>query len=448
VRSTLCTFCAEVDPARRSTLDAHLADLAARSASPPYAPFGSIPSLHFASAVVFEMPGFPALLVFEHNFDGDVEPFVASLLDAAAPEVYALFSCCADFAPSAVSDPADRIGLTRYLKSHYVRPAAYHVGNVGRSVKRIGLEADLHDTLSEKIDAIQQAGGMPATGPAAFDVVRDAMRAAGAYGWVDDPHERQTAFERAGPWWRIAGVLAALLTALALLAFILGRLIGSYVLGVVAALALLLVTATILLLVLRRLEERDSSIDPASIDLDHVRRLAALEDERPQNHLASLTLVKPSRFRRLTLRVVLWAANLLARISTHGTLSGIPTIHFAHWSLLDNGRRLLFLSNYDGSWGSYLDDFVDKASRGLTAIWTNTVDFPRTRFLVLDGARNGTAFKAFARMRQTPTAVWYCAPPYRDHVLSVRRVDANSTLREGLPELPAKDALNASFNCW
>jgi len=146
--------------------------------------------------------------------------------------------------------------------------------------------------------------------------------------------------------------------------------------------------------------------------------------------------------------VVLWAANLLARISTHGTLSGIPTIHFAHWSLLDGGRRLLFLSNYDGSWGSYLDDFVDKASRGLTAIWTNTVDFPRTRFLVLDGARNGTAFKAFARMRQTPTAVWYCAPPYRDHVLSVRRIDANSTLREGLAEAPPTDALNAWLNCW
>jgi hypothetical protein len=137
------------------------------------------------------------------------------------------------------------------------------------------------------------------------------------------------------------------------------------------------------------------------------------------------------------LRVVLWGANLLARTSTNGSLSNIPSIHYAHWALLDGGRRLLFLSNFDGSWESYLDDFIDKASKGLTGIWTNTVGFPRTRLLIYRGATDGVAFKAFARSQQTPTAVWYSAYPD----LTVQRIDSQSTLREGLATQPTGAAL-------
>lgn len=163
-----------------------------------------------------------------------------------------------------------------------------------------------------------------------------------------------------------------------------------------------------------------------------------------QNHLASVTIVKAGIFRRTTLQVVLWAANLVARASTRGMLSGIPSIHFAHWSLLNGGRRLLFLSNYDGNWESYLDDFIDKASPGLTAIWTNTMGFPRTRFLVLDGSRDGVAFKAFARTQQTPDAVWYSAYPK----LTVRQIDSHSTIREGLARRPEGDVLPGWLRHW
>src|SRR6185436_20728120 len=47
-----------------------------------------------------------------------------------------------------------------------------------------------------------------------------------------------------------------------------------------------------------------------------------------------------------------------------GMLGGIPSIHFAKWLLIDEGRRLLFTSNYDGNWESYLGDFVDGAALG------------------------------------------------------------------------------------
>jgi hypothetical protein len=86
-------------------------------------------------------------------------------------------------------------------------------------------------------------------------------------------------------------------------------------------------------------------------------------------------------------------------------------LHFAHWSLIDNDTRLLFLTNYDGSWENYLDDFIGKAAVGLTAIWSNTLNFPRTSFLVLGGARDERKFKAIARTTQAYTNVWYSAYP-------------------------------------
>ena len=107
---------------------------------------------------------------------------------------------------------------------------------------------------------------------------------------------------------------------------------------------------------------------------------------------------------------------------------GIPSIHFAHWHLIDGGRRLLFLSNYDGTWESYLGEFVDRAASGLTAVWSNTVGFPRTRFLALDGARNEQQFKAWVRSQQVPTDVWYAAYPR----LSVLNVNNDTALRAGL----------------
>jgi hypothetical protein len=199
-----------------------------------------------------------------------------------------------------------------------------------------------------------------------------------------------------------------------------------------------LIFAGVVLAVLRHKETHDRSMQESDADPGRVQRLTELEDYIVQNHLASVTVVKPGVFRRVLLRAVLWGANLIARTSTHGSLGGIRSIHYAHWALIDRGRRLLFLSNYDGSWESYLCDFIDKASRGLTGIWSNTVGFPVTEYLVLKGATDGDAFKRFARSEQASTAVWYSAYPD----LTVQQIDRQSTLREGLASKPNGDALN------
>ena len=366
----------------------------------------------------FDTPGSSSLLVLESNFDGDLDEYLVALLAVAESWLTRLFACCA----GGLSRTASAAELTAYLRAHVVRPAAYHIGNVGRSVTRIRQEHELKEQLAAYIDARADAGERPSTGAAAWTMLDRGRRARGDLSWVESPHARQTLVERALPWARLitAGLLALLFAA-----------------GLVPVLLTWLV-------ILRWHEARDAPMPPTDLDVEHVRRLAAQEDHIVQNHLASLTVVKPGWFRALTLRVVLWAANLVARTSTKGTLSGIPSIHYAHWALVDRGRRLLFLSNFDGSWESYLDDFIDKASPGLTAIWTNTVGFPRTRFLVGGGARDGVSFKAFARWQQTPAAIWYSA--YRD--LTVQQIDSNSTLREGLAVAPRGAALADWLRRW
>jgi hypothetical protein len=154
------------------------------------------------------------------------------------------------------------------------------------------------------------------------------------------------------------------------------------------------------------------------------------EDFQVQNALTHLAIVKRSLPRRLVLRVVLFGVGLLARtLYVHGKLATIDSIHCARWILIDGGRRLLFFSNYDGSWESYLGEFVDKLSFWLTAVWSNTRRFPTTVGTFSGrGAKDEEWFKRWTRQRQLPTQVWYAAYPN----LSVQNVIANAKLREGL----------------
>ena len=181
------------------------------------------------------------------------------------------------------------------------------------------------------------------------------------------------------------------------------------------------------LVMLRRLE----LTDPIDIPGPPEAQLAALTsrgDKIGQNHMASLCYLKPGRFRRWTLKLGA-VRRQRARPRVHQRNAeriGQPALR--DWSLLDRDNRLLFLTNYDGSWENYLDDFIDKAAIGLTAIWSNTLNFPRTSFLVLGGARDERRFKAIARTTQFYTNLWYSAYPG----LTVNGIEKNTAICEGL----------------
>jgi hypothetical protein len=114
------------------------------------------------------------------------------------------------------------------------------------------------------------------------------------------------------------------------------------------------------------------------------------------------------------------------------------TVHFAHWAFVNNGGRLMFFSNFDQSWESYLDDFIEKAAVGLTLAWGSGVGFPPTRFLINDGAAYGSRFKAWARHSMAVSRFWYSAYPD----LTVDQIERNNRIANALrkPKLATKQA--------
>jgi hypothetical protein len=191
------------------------------------------------------------------------------------------------------------------------------------------------------------------------------------------------------------------------------------------------------------LSDREKYSDPAG--LMERSRINAAKYEREesgintfQNHLTSLTYVKPGPLRGTIVRLTLFTINLLSRFwFNRGDLGGISTILSARWVMIDGGRRLLFLDNYGGAWESYLNEFIDMAAvKGLNAIWTGTFvpvfekrfSFPGTRFFFWQGAQDEQPFKAYVRQSQVETIAWYSAYP----VLSVVNVNTNTELRQSL----------------
>lgn len=403
---TILTFICEINPDKRGRLVGLLKQIQNNREANPYVPFAALKSLHFASFVIFDDVDYGSKLVFENNFDGSLDDYLNELSGRAGQGLHEIYGCCSDYPAGEYRQQ----NLVTYLRRKVVCPNAFHVGNVGRSAERIRQESLLRRKIEEYLDEITAPDK---TNAASANSLRNSIQAFtrgdSSLDWAKEKQIRQTLAERIIPWVKI--IFAAL--------------------GVLVLLPIIVPLSIVWLIILRRKEKRDSDDFQDNfqfVPYAHVRKLVEGEDRIVQNHLASITVVKPGWFRRFTLKLVLRLANLVARTSNKGKLSGIPSIHFAHWSLIDNGRRLLFLSNYGGSWGSYLDDFIDKASLGLTAIWSNTSGFPPAKFLAFKGARDGPRFKSFARESQTAAIVWYSAYPD----LTVQNIDNNSAIREDL----------------
>jgi hypothetical protein len=405
MKQTILTFITKVNPARISDLKALLEGMAKDVEGNAIVPFPKLRFLHFGSLVVIEDPDhvYDPCLVFENNFDGPLEPHLEDLYAQAAEGLHKIYSCCTDYPVASASDKAQ---LISYLRAHVVRPNAYHIGNVGRSVERTHQENALRDGVEVFLDGVVAEGNIGSPG-SIRQKVQAFVQSQPPFAWAAKVEPRQTAMEHFMPRLNLAIAI--------LIAVVLSP--------------LLIPLAIVWVIMLRWTETHEPP--PEDLDVNaHVKNLVKREDfpHIVQNQMCHITIVKPGVFRRVTLRGVLWLINLIARTSDKGELSDIPSIHFAHWALIDQGRRLLFFSNFDGSWENYLDDFIDKASNGLTAIWSNTVGYPKTRFLVLDGSRDGSRFKVWARDKQTYTNVWYSA--YKQ--LTVQTVDNNSSIREDL----------------
>lgn len=352
-----------------------------------------VSTLHFGRFVVFDRAGGDAALAFESNYDGDAQTHLLDLLQAVGPSLDRFFSCCEGYV---------RGSFAGYAAEHSVAPLAYYVSHGGLSRDQILYDREVRRAIEDWL-AIEDAEGRLDGAPPrdlAVRLQKYLSKLPMKVGTVDRGLPKQ-------PW-------AAIPLFFLVLPLVL-----------VAELAL----AAAAVFVFEPSDRREAETSPPIIKSDNDPYLNALidaEDRNPQNGLTHVVPLKPGAFRRAALRVALYFVEQAhRRLYFTGTLGGIASIHFARWTLLDDDT-LLFFSNYDGSWESYLGDFVDKAHWFLTAIWTNSKWFPATTALAFRGATQETAFKQWARTFQVKNQIWYSAYPE----VSVQNVLDNARIRE------------------
>jgi hypothetical protein len=350
-----------------------------------------LPRVHFARMFVVESAtlqggqAIPASLVYMADVDGSVGGHLRDLVENAATGVDKLFGLCVGY--PAQPDNSGRIG---WLRAHTLPAAAYYVHTVGRSVERIENETRLYGCIQDILDH----GEIPMNGATPAEIrtrVRDAVLRRADVAWVTDPPGGPGLFRKVRDHIQFIGVAALLLTA-----------------------APVLVPGALLwLLLVRAIEQRDTQ-EEGLPDQGHVDDVRRYEDLRAQNPFTGVGEIKPGLIRLVTMRVALAGLNFACRhVYSSDNLAGIQTIHFARWVLLDDNRRLIFASSYDGSLESYMDDFISQLAWGINLVFGNGAGFPRTRWLIFGGAHDEIRYKHYLRRHQIPTRVFHSAYPHR-----------------------------------
>ncbi|EPE94819.1 hypothetical protein [Rhizobium grahamii] len=416
--SSTFMFVSQLDPDRREALELLLSTMTSEPglADPnnSVVPFARLPGLHFARIVILDdntaadngaygiatNPA-PPKLAFLGDIDGRGEDFVKDLAGFAGPGLSRIFSHCLDFNPA--------VPLAAWLTAHNVEPVVNYSNWPGRTVRQVHDEAALRAAL---ISYLPQERGLAAS---PSDLHRRLRNRAMKEGRKPAARQAVSLEERL----REALDLAISVVFLVVLS------------------PLLLFVAPLFLLILRHRETTDASM-LARPSEEHLKSLVVREDFQVTNQFSAYGTVKPGRFRLWTLIFVFWVLGVTTRhLYTKGRLARVGSIHFARWVFFDNHRHLFFGSNYDGSLEAYMDDFVNKAAFGLNLVFSNGIGYPRTRYLILDGAKDEQAFKYYIRRHQLPTEVWYKAYPG----LTTADIARNARVREGLDSARLSDVL-------
>jgi hypothetical protein len=380
-------------------------------------PFRRLDRIHFARFVILDdrtldditiyklqRVDYPLSVAFIADFDGPQNSFIDELERVAGSGLSRIFACCGFGGGD----------LKAWMKEHRVKPAANYVNTVGRTMLEVREEAALRDFICTYL----RGAGAPVVAKMTPAQVRQTLREL-----VKSSGIKLTPPAPTPIGWRISQLIN----------FITGLL---FIPLAILFLPILIPLGIIYLIILRLHETTDAEVDRRAAP-DVQRKLAEIEDHDVTNQFSAMGSLKPGWFRLLNISIGLVVINWTARhIFTRGHLGRVQTIHFARWVYLNDRKRLYFASNYDGSLDSYMDDFINKVGFGLNLVFSNGIGYPRTNYLVFDGAKDEQKFKRYIRRHQLPTEVWYDAHPGRTAVDLAR----NTRIREGLERSSMSDA--------
>lgn len=374
----------------------------------PIIPFRKLTTIHFARFVIFNEladvygNNVDARFVFTTNYDRPFNRHLDELIDVAGPGLWQLFSLCEEFPQN---QGYNKEALVQYLNSKTVSNAVFYVGVGYRSVIQIRQENELREEIENFID--QQQAALRNKGPVFIrERIIEFVNGKQSLAWAKNPVEKPSVAWKIGYYGKVALV--------AILFLVLLPIIIPFVL------------IWLLLVLMTEMKEKDVKFQ---FDKNHIRELVERETGLVQTQFSAMGNIKPGWIRQQTMMFLLRLTNFLAPyLFTKGKLSGIPTVHFARWIIVNNSRQMIFLSNFDGNSESYLRDFINIAGKQLSLMFCHTVGYPKTRLMVIGGADDANGFMKWARKFHTISHVWYSA----NKEVSVRNIFNNSKIRDGL----------------
>ncbi len=366
--------------------------------------FKKVSTLHYGRWVILSRESFrdePAIpvgtrLIFSTNFDGDKDNHLTELVTQLTQYIDDIYECCEGFPEPGARTTESRKG---YLEKYMIKTSAFFNGAPGRSVQQIHQEESLREHIWNYIN--NRKWDEKTTAAEIHKNIKNEIDSRPEFEW-----SKQKAEVQGIKWLNIIG----------------------YGLLLIAAIPLIIIGALYLFL-FHELWNKKQTLTLSQLDDKKVNKLKEVEDLFPQNQFTQVAVLKPSFIRRLNFKIWMMRTRVLANnVFVHGKLLNIPTIHFARWVLFDKNRHVLFFSNFDGNWQQYLGDFIDQSGWGLTGIFSNTVNFPKTKFMITGGAYDEEHFLAWSRSTQVPTQVWYCPYPH----LSIKNINNNTKIRNEL----------------
>ena len=403
-----------------------------------YFSFSKIQTIHFARFVILDAVKdstgkiiYPAYLAFESNYDGALDNHLTDIVKNTKDNngFDGIFCACKSFPTKVTLTDKDRIN---FLKTDSQYHPYFYRGTWGRTVLQIKAEQQTRTEIQDYLNKTPQLR-TKSDKEIYNQIKQNVTLSTSSTQYPPTPSSLSWVFIFIIP---IAlGLLYGILyPPYYLVSFITGwhvKVMLPLVLHflIISVTLLVIIIAFILYKLLRHKEETDEELDKSYDPNPETGTLKTLEDRIVQNQLTHLVELKDGSFRFLLLKMVLFLVEMLGIYKFNkGELGGIPSIHFARWIIIDRGKRVLFYSNFDGSWENYLGDFIDRAAVGLTAVWSNTKLFPKAKNLFQEGATDEQKFKSWTRMHQITTQVWYSA--YKN--LTVENVNNNTAIQEGL----------------
>ncbi len=335
-------------------------------------------------------------LLFVVDYDGDKMDMLHQVCETCSTILDLIYVYCQEYPPLNTVTHESRVD---YFAKHVIKDTAVYIGAPGRSVVQIQHEKKLRNSIRAFLDS-RSWEGVPAQ--TIHEAIRRNIEASNDFGFLEE--------KKRMPRINYPVLILTGLVVLCLLPLIVPILI-------------------IWLLILHFFyEKKDVNFTQkrSQLNNDFLDDLEKYEDWQNQNQFTQLVDMKEGKVRLISIKAMFLLSNFLIKfVFNQGKLMGIPTIHFAKWVMFEKNSRVLFFSNFDGSWQQYLGDFIDNSGWGLTGIFSNTKAFPKTNFLITGGAYKEEYFLAWSRNSELVTNYWYSAYPD----LSIKNVNNNSRIR-------------------